>query len=496
MTSLPLYKSFADNILMHIRSYCFILSGLFLLSCADSKMKAAQTMVQQTPETVGCQSFQYTLADELNSYNLKNDELQITPRSEEFRDLWSEKINSSKRFQNLSSSSRQKLIELLVEYQNLLAEKAPKALRERNAFYRQMGLGDRSVPGNKEVQAELSVIEDQMKMIVAQNQVNCGSPSEDEPTPTPPGSGPETVLKHSMKNVFATTYQSCRVLDDRPLLQSDDDVQGIVVCGKHDPGPGLKRCIDNVKNVRETHPYLRGQTYPSSCFNVKEKPLIYDFGGKPAYTNESKSRLDFFKDNGSGTSVLGYDCSGFVSSVLLNAGLKLKTSTPYRASDVEAASSYAFISPKEDGNNCLDRITMTENEALREGDIVAVPGHVQMIYRIGEDPFDIHSKRTVKECEQINFKRFDFDLIQSSSSKNGVGDNIYNANEYMKDNTEFANGYRAYAYQACLAQVQKKKLKPVVKNFSIVRHLQTEACKTAQVQLVKQECVQSCLSSR
>lgn len=481
---------------MYISSIGLALSAIMLISCADSKMKAIETIVQKTPEAVGCQSFQYTLAKEIIEYNQKSEELKLKPTQVDFINLWTEKIGSSERFKDLSKESRDKLVKLIVSYQSFLAEKSPQGEREKSAFYRQVGLGDRSFPGNKEIQNELSVIENQMKILLTENQVSCGDSTEESPPSNPqPPRKTESLLETSMKTVFSTTYQSCRVLDERPLTQSDDDVQGIVVRGKHEDG-GLKRYIANLKNVQETHPYIRSQTYPVSCFNVKEKPLIYDFGGKPSFTNDDQSQLNFFKDNGSGTNVLGYDCSGFVSSVLLNAGLKLKTAKPYRARDVEAASSYAFISPMEDGNNCLDRIQLTETESLRQGDIIAVPGHVQMIYSLGEDPFDLKSKKTVKECEQINYQRFNFTIIQSSSSKNGVGANIYEGVEYLKDNNEFANGYKAYAYQACLAKVQKRKIKPVIKNFSIVRHLQTPACKTNPVQLVNQECVQSCLSSK
>lgn len=292
---------------------------------------------------------------------------------------------------------------------------------------------------------------------------------------------------------FATAYQSCQTLVAPVLTSQTGDIQGISIVGKHPDGIGNKRVIGDLDKVQTTHPYIKDVSgYDSKCFNVRRNPLIYDYGGKPFATMQANSPLDLFKNNGDGTQVLGIDCSGYVYTAMAAAGLKFKAGRPLKASDSWAWGSTSYLEPENNGMTCLKKIAVSATASLMAGDIVAVRGHVILVNKVGEDPFGIHGAKTPQDCETLTSKNFDFVIAQSSPSVGGVGINHFEAREYLPTSLKMNDGLQKYAYYACLAKINNKTYTPNLGTLSVIRHKGTAECMAPRVNLVREECIQSC----
>lgn len=292
----------------------------------------------------------------------------------------------------------------------------------------------------------------------------------------------------SMRKVLAVTYQSCEVLDRKPLNKDDKNIQGITEECCHEGG-GKIRHIDSLSQVQATHPYLQ-TTYGKQCVNIRKNPLIYDFGGRPAFTRGSTGRLNFFINYG-GSEVLGYDCSAMVYTVVMGAGFRLKENKMFVASDVVAAQSRQFLDPDSKGWSCLDSVDFTTDteEPLLEGDIASMDGHTFMIYRTGKDPYGIDN---LTDCKKIDSQNFDFDLMQSSPSKDGVGINVYSGKDYLLTNDTMEKGFVEYAKNYCERKKNAATKKIKLSYFSLVRLSTKTSCRMPSVAFENESCVQSC----
>ncbi|MBO9667728.1 MAG: hypothetical protein J7501_13055 [Bdellovibrio sp.] len=297
---------------------------------------------------------------------------------------------------------------------------------------------------------------------------------------------------------FATAYQSCQAVQLAPMNNQTEDLKGIQITGKHSDGVGNKRVIASLSQVQTTHPYIKGMSssgYGEGCFNVRSSPLIYDYGGKPYATTASTSPIDFFKNNGSGTSVLGVDCSAYIYTSMATAGLRMKEGRALKASDSWAWGSTSYVEPQSNGLTCLSKISITASTSIKPGDIVAVPGHVLMIDRAGSDPFGIASAKTTSDCSNLSVTNFDFSVAQSSPSKEGVGINHFEARYYLPTSEKMQAGLLKYAYYACLAKVNSKTYTPNLGTLSVVRHKGTTACMDKRVAVARESCIQACPTS-
>lgn len=306
--------------------------------------------------------------------------------------------------------------------------------------------------------------------------------------PTPRESVTNDLIA-SMKKVLAVTYQSCAVLERRPLSKDDRNMQGIKEECCHEGG-GLIRHISNLNLVQATHPYLQ-TTYDSQCVNIRKNPLIYDYGGRPSFTRGSTGRLNFFNNYG-GSEVLGYDCSAMVYTVVLGAGFRLKENKMFVASDVVAAQSRQFLDPESKGWGCLDTVDFTTDteEPLLEGDIASMDGHTFMIYRKGKDPYGIDG---LADCSKIDSQKFDFDLIQSSPSKDGVGINVFLGKDYLATNDTMEKGFVEYAKNYCERKKKGSTKKIKLSYFSLVRLSTKASCRMQAVAFENESCVQQCV---
>ena len=296
---------------------------------------------------------------------------------------------------------------------------------------------------------------------------------------------------YGSRKVFATAYQGCSALDLDPMDDSTPNLKGITIIGTH-PAGGYLRSITDLQSAYKTHYYVSHQQPDSKCQDLSRTPLIYDFGGKPYATANDQSTLNFFRDAGSGTSVLGVDCGGYVFSALMAGGLRLRANVPIKAVHIYDIS--ANMNPASYGYSCFNNILVDKDFEMTAGDIISTPGHILMIDEVGDDPLGIADISRVEDCRDgvIKTDKFNFLISQSSPSKGAIGMNRILASTYMKEASTYRTGFMNYAVAACKA---KFGVKVAVDHSSFwwLRHKKTPECRQNEINLEKQECIASCL---
>lgn len=302
-------------------------------------------------------------------------------------------------------------------------------------------------------------------------------------------------LVYGARKVMATAYQSCRVLDIPLVPHNIPDIQGIVETEWHGIGDGIRRNISSIERVNATHYYLNQLQKVSStpyqgCPNIFENPLIFDFGGKP-YFSDNYHRINLFRNAGSGTSALGVDCSGFAMAAFASAGLRVQRNKPIKASYINAVSSWMLKDPEGSRLNCLQKITARDNYPLRTGDIISAKGHVVIVDRMTKDPFGLSHARSAQDCNNISLNQFQFSIIQSTSEFNGMGINRIHIRDTA--HPELTSGLIQYASNVCYRKLGISNFKST-NDITISRHTLDLQCTEKEWYLVRQECIQGCSS--
>ena len=369
-------------------------------------------------------------------------------------------------------------------------------------------VGDRTTPFRSYLQDKVTTEFAQLKQVMAKYDLPCTAEKEKfaAKVETTASDADYESLKQQALNagvplssfgdrwVFATTYQSCQS-EQLPAMTTQTPIaEGIKIVGTAPDGVGKRRIISSLPELQKTDYYIKQEIRKADgCYDVSQKPLIYNYGGKPYATTAADSTLDLFTPNGNGQpGVLGIDCSGYVFSSMAAAGLRLKVGRALKASDALAWGSTAYLEPQKNGLTCLDKITVTPTDSLHAGDIVAVNGHVLLIDKAGTDPLGVEKAGKQSDCAKLSSDDFDFVIAQSSNSKNGIGINYFEAKDFLPTDSEMKTGLQKYAYYACLARFQGKSSTPSLGTLSVVRHKGTAECLAPRVKLAHESCIQSC----
>lgn len=292
---------------------------------------------------------------------------------------------------------------------------------------------------------------------------------------------------------MATAYQSCQSIEIPPMDSSTQDAKGIRQGAKHSDGIGYYREYQEKTSTKPlimgSHPYLKGQTYGGVCVDQSFKPLVYDYGGRAI--EQGTDTLNMFLNNNSSGGALGIDCSAYISAAVAKAGNLYKpgsTNKPYYTRN----NSTAFV--KSSSWTCYDSIKVTGQNTIQPGDILAIIGHVVMIDEVGADPFGLRFISAKNQCSSINYKNFDFAVIQSSPSKGSVGINRYEAKDYFGESSKMRTAIVAYAKRACESKFDQQVKLPKTSSYNIIRHKGTPECLAPKIKLVNEACIDRCSS--
>lgn len=481
---------------------------LMFLSCAKYNVQSIESASQKITESLGCVDVKSLTYDSF--YELIDSEKQ-NPNPEDLKKSFNTKIEELKKTTTLDEKQQVVLDEVQKNLNDVIDLMLQDSVKNPNLTWKEQV--QKIIQYEMEDQSSEAIIQSQqlvnskLKHIAVLGQsanLSCqNSQSSQNSQSTTEAS---TVVENSnnsaavagaggvglgIKRVFSTAYQSCRVLDLPAMDRNTASVVGIQrLTQKHPDGVGAKRVISDLPSVQKTHYYIRGLASESSCRAVRESPLIYDYGGEPAIKSNT---LDFFTNAGTGTNVLGVDCSAFVSSAIAVSGLRYKPGLANKPIYTRQSSSQ-FIDAKKSGFSCFDNITVTANKSVAVGDIVAVNGHVVAIDSVGVDPFGLKLIKSEAGCSALDYKNFDIVVAQSSPSKNGIGLNKFQIRDYLSETPKMTAAFVGLAKQACLAKFQNKTIKPVDANWGFIRHKGTAECVAPRVGLIGEACTQSCFN--
>lgn len=301
---------------------------------------------------------------------------------------------------------------------------------------------------------------------------------------------------HGARLTFATAYQSCDPLRMAPITHDMPDLRGIVIKGVAQDGGDIRKITD-LNAFIESNPYYHGYKKGPNCTDVRKQPLIYNFGGRPSNIpfQDNEFQLDLFHmEPGYGDSrEAGIDCSGFIATAMAVGGVRLRTHQDIQTDDIYHVNSYQFMGSDINGYDCLEKSTMGVSGSLKAGDILAMSGHIVLIESVGRDPLGILRSRSPSACDEISSDNFDFVVMQSSSTKDGLGLNRFKGSELMLDIESFKVGLESFAKQACHAKLRGLDIQPYNPHIQLLRLRDDPDCEQYEVPLVGQSCVQACV---
>ncbi len=482
-------------------------TAVLVSSCAPNSSVKVQQASQKIMDSLGCADVKSKIFDALYE---AIDSDQAIPSIESLTAAIDEKLNhislanaednmSEKKIKNLKKSMHQLLKSLLAE-----SSQNPKITwKDQVQKLIEFEMEDQSTAEIKLAGWAISSQITDIKNLSQELKINCQAqltpqapnsgnaalpPASHEALTAPKGKIFSAKIAKGVEMVFSTAYQSCRTLDLPAMDHGTTAVVGISRVGTHPDGVGGKREITNLAAVQNTHYYLRGLASEAQCAPVKNNPLIYDYGGEPAIAGNT---INFQKNAGTGTGALGVDCSSYVSSTIAVAGLRYKPGLDNKPIFIRQTST-KFIDAVQSGFSCFENITVDAKSSIATGDIVGVKGHVVIVDSLGPDPFGLQLLNSVNDCQNINYKNFDFIISQSSPSKNGIGINRFVAKDYLDESLKMRAAFQEMARQSCLAHFQNKPIKPQSTDWGFLRHKGTPECLANRVFMVGEACTQKC----
>lgn len=477
--------------------------GLGLAACAPGKLEVASRIANDVQTGAGCQTFSAKLSATVGQALIDDTEL---PAPEDVEKALRDQLGDDKDalIANVGETYR-------VMVDETRAALATKDRHELLEAVMALEIGDQTTPERKLLKGKLrSAYQGVLKAAQAagvecpvddgNNAQNGGGTDDDSSAGggSAPGADPATLappVRGAVK-VMTTAYQTCQAKRLPAMTASSVSISSaaIRITGTHENGVGLKREYGDLALLNKTHYYVReGTEKEAGCYNVAKTPLIYDYGGKPYATTKTDSTLDFFRDAGTGTSVLGVDCSGYIFSALAAAGLRVAPNKKLTASQVYGINARMYMEPASNGLSCLAPVASEKSGSLKDGDILASTGHVIMIDRVGDDPFGVNRLKSVSDCvtANVSYKNFDFDVLQSSPVKGGIGLDRMRASDYLAESSSMRAAMIQYAVAACKARLgSPSTVKPT--EARLVRHKLTAECKDTPVKLERESCVATC----
>lgn len=493
-------------------SKSFLLATVIVSTGCGKISSRIESSSQKAADAIGCSSFKSKVYDSMYDY-LDNE--QMAPSLVDFSTSLNEKIEAIATAQKIDNPEAVAKLKKNVSdlYQVLIEQaaelKQSKTAKEHLQTIIEMEMGDSSTPENIELNKVAAKSFSKVDQSVQELDVQCGQgatgntdePGDpsivDQPVDNNSGTVSDAIVSVAQKSVFAgsqnvlvTAYQSCSVLEIPDMSAATADVKGITRTGTHVDGVGGIRQISSVSSVQSTHPYIKvAGGAQAGCFNVRSNPLIYDYGGSASVTNNV---IDFSKNAGSGSNVLGVDCSAYVSASIAAGGLRYKPGVENKAIYIRQTSS-KFINAASSGFTCFNNAMMTPTKSILAGDIVGVSGHVVIIDKVGADPFGLKKLKSAADCNSMSISNFDFTVSQSSPSKNGVGLNKYIAKDYLRESTKMTTAFLGFAKAACQAYFGGKNVATPSSSYGVLRHKGTAECLSPRIQMAYQSCVSQCL---
>lgn len=410
-------------------------------------------------------------------------------------------LDSELRYASVAASTKENLLNQYKKLLAFLSVKVPQStgaqeLSDLISDWTALEIGDRSTKTFAQLRQDYFVIWNEMKSQISDLNLPCHLESIDRQMG--PNLSQQRVLNAGVplsvwgaRKAMATAYQSCESLSLPSMGATTDSVQGISIVGRHSDGIGYIHQISNLSLVQKTHYYVKNYSTSSRCLDVRSKPLIYDYGGKPFYPADDEL-LNFFVDAGSGGKSLGVDCSGYLYTALAAGGLKIDPSKAIKARYVSSIPARMYMEPSQNGMNCFAKPSFKTTQSLQKGDVIAISGHIVMVEKLGADPLGIQRALSNNRCDDITSDQFDFVAIHSAPIKGDIGINKSEAKDFIKFSVTMRSGLEKLARNICNAVRSGTTALQTAKDISVVRHLGTNNCIENPLPLYAESCISAC----
>lgn len=470
----------------------FLISFLIALSACSKFDTTSENIAEDASKFSACSDFNEKLLGTLTDSLLENKTLPTKSQ-----------VENALRRKFVDEKSQTLVDDFLSLYEKMTTETEiqlqTKTSNELLAAMTALQIGDKTTPERETLVVQLQQKFSAIQSKASQLGLGCQSPPANDNSSAGEinlSSKLNPVLSGALR-VMTTAYQSCSALALPAITSSTPNTKGITVVGNHPEG-GLLREVTNLAALNSTHYYIKeGTLNGASCFAVNKNPLIYDFGGKPYATSSDTSALDLFKDGGDGTKVLGIDCSGYVFSSMAVSGLRVAPNKKLKASLVYGISSSMMMDPANNGLSCLAPISLSNVNSIQSGDILAVNGHVVILRITSTDPFALSRAKNLSDCNSttLSSNGFNFEILQSSPVKEGIGLDRILAKDYVPSSTKINSTLQSYAISACYVKFGKSP-GSAPSTGRIIRHKGTAECLDKPLALERESCVQSCYAGQ
>ncbi len=467
-----------------IAKVIFTLALVPVLSACTAKFEALNEVASEAVQGVTCSNSQNKLFNV--SYKALLD-LDAEPSIADYENIFSQVLLNTQ----MSGDDKTRFLVLIKEFYSIMQMIPHQNKQELLAKVSAAEIGSQESLEAEATQKKLKVFEKKWQAFAASQDSNCQDATNvpDQPIAVTNDQHP---ISFSGLKVMATAYQSCDSVREAPLDGNSKSISGVQIIGTHPNGVGKRRVVSNVDDLMRTDPYYQKSEISSGCYDVRKFPMIYDYGGKPVASSDPKGKLNYFSDAGSGTSVLGVDCAGYVFSAIAVAGLRLSPGKQMKGSLVYGLSARMFMEPEKNGLSCFAKLMVGQSGTVKAGDIISQNGHVVLVDSVGADPLGILSISNIADCGRISVDDIDFIISQSSPSIGGVGINRFVAKDYLKGNSTMRAGVLAYAQQACRARLSGQNVAPKTSDIQIVRHKMTSDCLDQSIHMQGEACVEQC----
>ena len=458
------------------------------ISACSSKFESLNESANTALDQVTCQNSESALFDVMYESLQK---IKQEPTAAELKIIFQKAIVSKKSL----IKSKAEILALTEEFYTILEQIPATSPYKKLQKVAAIEIGSQT--NEEEILAHKKISDFQIKWKAMASKLDQACPGDSvkkKPIVLPTAMNPIIL---GARRILATAYQSCTADEKKPMTANTEDVRGIKIVGTHEDGIGSKRVIEDVEALLATDYYYNGAVQGSNCKDARKFPIIYDYGGRPNTDNGNFNLFLNASEELGDMPVLGIDCSGYVYTAIAASGLRASPGKDPKATLVHGISSRSFLAPESNGLTCFAKVKMGVSGTLKQGDIAAVGGHVLMIDSVGSDPFGILKASSAAQCEQITASDFDFVVVQSSSTKNGIGINKFEARDYLPlpDSHKMMVGFVKYAQDACKARLLGKDPQMTATNFQIIRHKMTSECKSSRsIALSGESCVAQCPS--
>lgn len=169
-------------------------------------------------------------------------------------------------WKNLSFDEAQKLKENILNFykevnSTLGYEERSKIVQESLAAF-EVGVKDGVEYGYSTENISQKI--DELTLLTKDLNLDCNEPEEPDDPIVQPEVSPVTF---GSQFALAVAYQSCEVLDRKPMGDAEASVKGIKVTGTHPSGGGKKREIASLSEVQTTHYYIKNIQYEKKLRN-------------------------------------------------------------------------------------------------------------------------------------------------------------------------------------------------------------------------------------